>query len=92
MTGGVRDTLEDRRNKGWVKVATIKGILKQVEMGTHRVEVGLLLRKAILVNSLLYTAETWSGGREEDLARLEKVDLDLMNSLVSGHSKSPREF
>lgn len=92
LNGGVRDTVEDRRSKGWGKVATIQGILEQVDMCAHRVEVGLLLRKAILVNSLLFTAETWSGVREEDLVRLEQVDLALMKSLVSGHSKCPREF
>ena len=91
-SGGVRDTVEDRRSKGWGKVAIIKGILEQVDMGSHRVEVGLLLRKAILVNSLLFTAETWSGVREADLVRIEQVDQALMNSLVSGHSKCPREF
>ena len=67
------------------KVATINGILEHVDMGSHRV-------KAILVNSLLFTAETWSGVREADLVRLEQVDQALMNSLVSGHSKCPREF
>ena len=63
-SGGVHDTVEDRRSKGWGKVAAIEGILSAVDLGDHRVEVGLLLRKAILVNSLLFTAETWSGGQE----------------------------
>ena len=52
-------------------VATIKGILSEVDLGQNTVEVGLLLSKAILVNSLLFTAETWSGIREPDLVRLE---------------------
>ena len=91
-SGGVRDTIEDRRNKGWGKVATIKGILSAVDLGDHRVEVGLLLRKAILVNSLLFTAETWSGVKKADLARIEQVDQSLLESLVSCHSKTPKEF
>ena len=90
--GGVRDTVEDRRSKGWGKVATIKGILSEVDLGNHRVQVGLILRKAILVNSLLFTAEAWSGVREADLVRLEQVDLALLRSLVSGHSKCATEF
>ena len=90
--GGVRDTIEDRRNKGWGKVATIKGILSAVDLGDHRVEVGLLLRKAILVNSLLFTAETWSGVKKADLVRIEQVDQSLLESLVSCHSKTPKEF
>ena len=65
--GRVPDTVEDRRNKGWGQGATIKGILSEVDMGDNTVEVGLLLRKAILVNSLLSTAETWSGFKESDL-------------------------
>ena len=90
--GGVRDTVEDRRSKGWGKVATIKGILSEVDLGNHRVQIGLILRKAILVNSLLFTAEAWSGVREADLVRLEQVDLALFRSLVSGHSKYATEF
>ena len=44
------------------------------------------------MNSLLFTAETWSGVREADLVRLEQVDLALVKSLASGHSKCPNEF
>ena len=91
-SGGVRQTVEDRRSKCWGKLATIKGILSEVDLGDNRVQVGLILRKAILVNSLLFTAEAWSGVREADLVRLEQVDLALLRSLVSGHSKCVTEF
>ena len=90
--GGVTDTIDDRRNKGWGKVAQVMGILESVDFGARRVEVGLLLRKAILVSSLLFTAETWSGLTERDLVRLEQVDQALLDRLMKGHSKSPREF
>ena len=33
--GGVPDTIEDRRNKGWGKIAQIMGILDEVDMGTN---------------------------------------------------------
>jgi hypothetical protein len=90
-TGGVTATIEDRRNKGWGKVATILGILKEVDMGSRRVQVGLLLRKAILINSLLFTAETWSGVKEKELRRLEQVDQHLLRSLLLCHSKTAVE-
>ena len=90
--GGVSETIEDRRNKGWGKVATIMGILGEVDMGRRRTEVGLLLRKAILVNSLLFTAETWSGIKETSLKRLEQVDEALHRSILSSHSKASVEF
>ena len=90
--GGVAETIEDRRTKGWGKVAQIMGILGVVDMGAHRLEVGLLLREAILVNSLLYSAEAWSGVTEKQLARLEVVDSALFRQLTGGHSKCASEF
>ena len=83
--GGNADTIEDRRNKGWGKVATILGILSEVDMGSRRVEVGLLLRKTILVSSLLFTAETWSGIKEDQIKRLEHVDQSLLRSFLHSH-------
>ena len=90
--GGIRVTVEERRNKGWGKVAEIMSILSEVDMGMHRLEVGLLLRTAILTNSLLYCAEAWSNVSEKEMFRLEQVDIALMKSLVNGHSKCPHIF
>ena len=80
---GVTETIKDRRNKGWGKVATILGIIKEVDMGSRRVEVGLLLRKTILVNSLLFFAETCSGIKEAEIRRLEQVDQHLLRPSFS---------
>ena len=84
--------IEDRRNQGWGKIATIMGILSEVDMGVHKLEVGLLLRKAILIGGMLYTSEAWSGLNEKQLARLEVVDTALLRKLTGGHSKSATEF
>ena len=90
--GGHRATIEDRMNKGWGKVASIMGILGEVEMGAHRMKVGLLLRKAILTSSLLFSAEAWSAVTDAELHRLEQVDSSLLKSLAKGHSKTPVVF
>ena len=90
--GGVRDTIEDRRNKGWGKVAQILGILGEVPLGQYRIEVGLLLRKAILTSALLYSAESWSAVSEAEIKRLEQVDSALLKALVKGHSKTTTAF
>ena len=90
--GGLSDMIEDRRNQGWGKIATIMGILSEVDLGVHRLEVGLLLRKAILISSMLFTAEAWSGLTEKQLARLEVVDTSLLQKLAGGHVKCATEF
>ena len=91
-SGGVRETISDRRNKGWGKVAQILGILGEVPLGQYRIEVGLLLRKAILTSALLYSAEAWSAVSETEIRQLEQVDSALLKGLVEGHSKTPSCF
>ena len=90
--GGLRETITDRRNKGWGKVAQILGILGEVLLGQHRIEVGFLLSKAILTSALLYSAEAWSAGSETEIKELEEVDSALLKGLVEGQSKTPSCF
>jgi hypothetical protein len=90
--GGISDNIEDRRGIGWGKISTIMGILGSVDMGIHKLEAGLLLRQAILINSLLYSAEAWSGLTDRHLARLEVVDTALLRRLTGGHAKCASEF
>ena len=91
-SGGINNMVEDRRSQGWGKIATIMGILSEVDMGVHKVEVGLMLRQAILINSMLFSAEAWSSVTEKQLARLEVVDTALLRRLTGGHSKCGTEF
>ena len=68
------------------------GILSELDMGVHKLEVGLLLRQAILISSLIYTAEAWSGLTEKQIARLEVVDTSLLRKLTGGHAKCATEY
>ena len=57
-SGSLRDTIEDRRKKGWGKLSEISGIVAEMP-DTRRVEVGLNLRMAKLVNGTVYSSEAW---------------------------------
>ena len=61
-------------------------------MGANRIEAGLLLRQSILVNSVLYSAEAWSGVTNKQLARIKVVDSALLQKLIAGHSKCTAEY
>ena len=77
---------------GLVKVSTIMGILSEVDMGLHKIEVGPMLMQAILISSMVNSAEAWSGITDKQLARLEVVDLSLLRQLTGGHVKRATEF
>ena len=91
-SGKVRSTIEDRKNKGYGMVAEILAILNDIPLGQFRIDIGLKLRQAMLINSMLFNSESWHGICESELKMLETVDEHLLRSLVKGHSKTPLEF
>ena len=91
-TGKCRATIEERQKKGYGIVAEILAILSEIPLGQYRMEIGLLLRQAMLVNGMLFNSEAWHAITEEELRMMESVDEHLIRSLVKGHSKTSIEF
>ena len=57
-------------------------------MGTHRIEVGLMLRKAMLTSCLLYLAEAWSAVSEN---KIKIKDIKYSSYDIQPYSKN-KEF
>ena len=55
-------------------------------------EIGLKLRKAMLLNCVLFNSEAWHGVTDQDINILESIDEHLLRSLVKGHANTPLEF
>ena len=53
-------------------MSQILGILGEVAIGAHRIKAGLILRKAILTSSLLFTSEAWHNVTEKDVKSLNR--------------------
>ena len=85
-------TIEDRVNKGYGIISEINAILEEIPLGKYRVEIGLKLRQAMLINGILFNSEAWHGVRKEDMKKLEKIDEILLRSLMGSHQKTPLEF
>ena len=91
-SGKIRATVEDRKKKGYAIAAEILAILEQIPLGRYKMEIGLQLRQAMLLNGMLFNSEAWHNISEEEIKMLEKVDEYLLRSLAKGHSKLPVEF
>ena len=94
--GSMQPCLEDRRKKGWGRVAEIIGILLEMP-NIRQIEVGLKLREAKLHNGILFNSEAWSNVADTDLEKLEVVDRAALRALIGGqkgggHSKCPKAF
>ena len=90
-SGSLKESVEERRNKGWGKIAEISGILSELPH-TRKMEIGLKMREAKLLNGMLFSTEAWSRISEAELTRMEQVDMALLRSLVKGHSKCSKAF
>ena len=91
-TGTVRQTIEDRKNRGFAIVAEILAILNEIPLGKYKMEIGLKLRQAMLINGIFFKSEAWHNIHEAELKLLESVIEYLLRSLVKAHSKTPLEF
>ena len=57
-SGALRPCVDDRRNKGWGKIAEITGILSEFPQ-FRRLDIGMQLRKTKLHNGVLYSSKAW---------------------------------
>ena len=89
---GVQATIDARVAKGHGIVSEILALNDQVPLGKYRIEMGLKLRQAMLINGILFNSEVWYGVTDDHVKALEKVDEHLLRSLLQCHAKTPLEF
>ena len=88
----IKETIGDRKSKGYGIVSEIPAILNEIPLGIYKLEMGLKLRQAMLVNGILFNSEGWHGVTEEDIRTLEKVDEALLRFMLQCHAKAPLVF
>ena len=73
-------------------MSEILAIVNDIPLGQYKMEIGLMLRQAMLLNGVLFNSEAWHAISEKEIKLLEAVDEHLLRSLVGGHAKTPLEF
>ena len=91
-SGKIQATIESRKSKGQGIVASILSIINEIPFGKHRVEVGLKLREAMLINCLLFNSEAWHGVTNAHVAALETVDQALLRGILNATKGTPNQF
>ena len=59
LIGKIRSTIEERKNRGYGIVSEILAIIEEIPLGKYRMEIGLKLRQAMLLNGMLFNSEAW---------------------------------
>ena len=66
-------------------------MLKDLPVGHYRVQIGLELRQAWLINGTLFNSEVWHNVQDSDIAHFVAIDQYLLRGLVKAHAKVPLE-
>ena len=56
-SGKAKATIEDGVAKGYGIISEIKAILNEVPLGSYKLEMGMQLRQAMLINGMLFNSE-----------------------------------
>ena len=84
--------IEARKNRGTGIVNQIMSILEDICFGKHHFVVAMVLRNALLISSLLTNAEAWYNLSTNEITELEKVDENLMRSVLQCPVSTPKEM
>ena len=76
-SGKLTENLAERRVKGVASFSIIRAILEDIPLGRYRTEIGLELRKAMFLNSVLFNSETLHGLKATDITELDTLDKQI---------------
>ena len=89
--GRAKSTINQRISRGYAIVSQIFALLSDLPIGNLRVQIGLALRHAWLINGILFNSEAWHGITKEQISQFVEVDKYLLRGLVGAHAKVPLE-
>ena len=84
--------IQARREKGFGLVSEIISIMSEIPLGKYKVQIGLILRQAMLLNGMLHSSEVWSDIKKDEIKLLEDVEEYFLRSIFKAHRKTPLEF
>ena len=66
-------------------------LLNNISLGHHFFKIAKILREAMLINSMLCSANAWYDISETNIRSLEAVDESLLRQILNAHSKTAIE-
>ena len=85
-------TVSRRRARGFGIISDIMQIIDHIKDSKRRIKVGLHLRQAWFINSLLVNVEAWHNVLKKDTDIFTNLDNYLMKKILGAQSKVPTEL
>ena len=78
-----------RKAKGLGVIDQITSMLDNICFGPYQIEIAIVWRNALLLNSILTNCEAWYGVTLQDISHLEQVDEIFLRKILEAPSSSP---
>ena len=82
--------IKERKSKGFGIVQQISSILENIFFGPYEIEISLILRKSLLLNSILTNSEAWYGLKDEEVIHFEQIDETLSRKILEAPKSTPK--
>ena len=90
-TGSNSLNIQERMRRGYGAVTEIMQMLEELCLGSYFFETANMLRKSLLLSTLLSNSEAWYNISQKDIENLEKVDEALLRKVFSAQCTTPLE-
>ena len=90
--GKMNSNIEQRVEKGHVKIKQIMGYLDDICFGKYHFVVAKMLRESLFLSCVLLNSEAWYSIDKKSIEELEKVDNILLKKMFEIPSSTPAAF
>ena len=81
--------IKDRIRRGTKAMVTIMSLMAENEVGHHQISVLLLLYHSLFLSTMLFNSQTWSKLRQDDLNKLQVLQLRYLKRVIGVASSTP---
>ena len=68
------ENVAEKWKKGIGLISQVISMLKEISLGQHYFQIGLLLRDSNIINGILFNSEIWYGVNTKQIEKLENFD------------------
>ena len=86
------DLITDRVRRGTTAMVNIQGFMRETSLGCHTLSTFLLLHQAILLSSMLFNSQAWSGVTEKNIKSLSVIQLRFLKKMMGVRRATSNAF
>ena len=87
--GDLQDLIEDRIKRGMSCLINSIALCNEINIGEYRLQTLLVLYHTIFLSSILYNAQTWTQISNNDMSKLNIIQLKFLKRMLRTASSTP---